>query len=579
MASSGGITYGSGGNITMKNNPSDRILAYLRSSFFDGSDSTADVLLHCSNGVIPTHRLVLASISSMLASIFKQDAYAWNESTIVILMSDFTVEQVSNYFENLYVNGSSKGNIADERSFIAVRNTLGASGFLPMKNEEKASNNKTEFNDTAAEKVEIDVKLEILESDTNDDDYNGENLDENDMINDEKCLYPEVKQTKVKSDVKTEKSHRDSFYTVDPNDSTKWKCTFCEKSITKANISKHIKKQHQQKVPTDASGKTARKPIEARKYFDVDENNPLSCICKLCQKEIVNVTHRLAKHLRYKHTETFKALNPLKYQRKYQRKLGEYYSEIPDNPAKYLCSLCNKEITTENIIRHIHIIHKIFEEGYDHAKAAEKNKGFCCNFCGKSFTQKHNFNEHMLAKHSNEKLGEDIVKAMGTPSVCSFCGNQFLTKTTLKYHKCEAKEADFKCNKCEVTFYTPHQLKRHNKVCDKFDHCRDAIRSLTCTACNIKFEDYRKFIVHCVNSTSCTLLGNKPYVCDEYECGKMFATKELLALHTRVHTGETPYQCQFCLKKFKFVRRLHYHQCPHKKLIDTIENSIPHMPQ
>ena len=88
-----------------RRNTLGNIMGYLSSSLFDGNDSTADVLIHCSNGIIPTHRLVLASISKMLLTIFKQDT--WDEP-ILIKIPDVTIEEMLECLGDLYDGKKNK---------------------------------------------------------------------------------------------------------------------------------------------------------------------------------------------------------------------------------------------------------------------------------------------------------------------------------------------------------------------------------------------------------------------------------------------------------------------------------------
>ena len=51
----------------------------------------------------------------------------------------------------------------------------------------------------------------------------------------------------------------------------------------------------------------------------------------------------------------------------------------------------------------------------------------------------------------------------------------------------------------------------------------------------------------------------KPHICDI--CGRTFAHSTHLKTHSRVHTGETPFGCEKCQKKFKFHATRNNHKC------------------
>ena len=51
----------------------------------------------------------------------------------------------------------------------------------------------------------------------------------------------------------------------------------------------------------------------------------------------------------------------------------------------------------------------------------------------------------------------------------------------------------------------------------------------------------------------------KPHICDQ--CGKAFNQRDQMKTHSRVHTGETPFGCEKCHKKFKFHATRNSHKC------------------
>ena len=85
----------------------------------------------------------------------------------------------------------------------------------------------------------------------------------------------------------------------------------------------------------------------------------------------------------------------------------------------------------------------------------------------------------------------------------------------------------YTCDICEKTFNKPSSLARH-----KYEHSGKEIIRL-CV-----------FVVKICSSS----IGVRPFICDI--CQKAFKHKHHLAEHRRLHTGEKPFQCTKCFKRF-----------------------------
>ena len=60
----------------------------------------SDVVLVCSDGLLPAHKLVLAALSPLLRSALAE-ADTWDE-TVSVVMPDFSIQQVSRYLADIF---------------------------------------------------------------------------------------------------------------------------------------------------------------------------------------------------------------------------------------------------------------------------------------------------------------------------------------------------------------------------------------------------------------------------------------------------------------------------------------------
>ncbi|XP_030752807.1 uncharacterized protein LOC115879903 [Sitophilus oryzae] len=162
-----------------------------------------------------------------------------------------------------------------------------------------------------------------------------------------------------------------------------------------------------------------------------------------------------------------------------------------------------------------------------------------CNVCGKKF--KHLLQHLYVHGQYN----------------CQECFINFKTKKKydnhVKTHITEVeKDILFKCEICNIDFYTPMDIALHN-----FTHTE----SYSCVLCNFtaKFKTKRTLINHIRRHE-----GKFNVKCDI--CGQGLLSTNALKVHMEIHANIPKYQCDFCPKKFTVERYLHVHkQLNHKK--------------
>ena len=77
-----------------------------------------------------------------------------------------------------------------------------------------------------------------------------------------------------------------------------------------------------------------------------------------------------------------------------------------------------------------------------------------------------------------------------------------------------------------------------------------------CDVCNKRFSQSSHLVTHKRTHT-----GDKPYECDV--CNKRFSRSSVLTLHKRTHTGDKPYECDVCNKRFSHSGNLTMHKRTH----------------
>jgi KRAB domain-containing zinc finger protein len=218
---------------------------------------------------------------------------------------------------------------------------------------------------------------------------------------------------------------------------------------------------------------------------------------------------------------------------------------------------------------------------------------FACNDCSYTTTQKGNLKNHVLSKHPQlnldfclQSLGDESNVQPDKCHSCNICSKRFSRKSDLKRHEAtHSGERPFCCDQCDFKTGRKDFLKHHQQT----KHQVDFVKPISCSTCGKRFSLNSQLKIHMRIHT-----GEHPFECDfcDYSttqkgnlkthlrfkhpsvqldenkakpfecstCSKRFLNKASLKAHMVVHTGQWPYACNMCPNKYKYAESLKRHE-------------------
>jgi len=500
----------------LRNNHIKNIIDYLTKCAPGNFDNFSDVLIYCSDGQISCHKLVLASISTMLYREFMLNI--WDEN-VSIIVPDFTVQEVRAFIESVYkcqnlnkfadlakLFGCEKANIDedlyfDELSFKEeICNEI--DDYQPVETSEEIINNSFSENDDSEETVKILISSKEFSEVRESSDFvwrffklkAKSSTHHRNIVN---CLHCDstISIQKLSNTVSLKmhlfSTHPDLLLEKYFNDPNILRTDNDEKENLEDRKSKKISGRERSFVWDNFT-----------KVGNVNDKDSTSMKCNFCGqivkfKGVNNTNNSMRLHLLTKH---FEQLDKADIQRSLMR-------------STKMMQLKSEKKVGSNEPRKEKKIYKKGDRVWKYFIKCEDEHWAWCQICEKKYANK----IAGLILHVNQVHD----KLESGPIPCEYCGKTFDTERAHGQHvyRSHTRSDRYECDVCFKTFLGKAVFRRH-------------------------------IMIHG---------GVKAFQCNV--CGKRFLTEVELKSHTRVHTGETPFECPTCLLKFRFRSTLKNHKC------------------